>query len=112
MRGRVSTSKPIRSWLVLDVRIPLAPPACPRLHILRVNSRANNPSNGSDFSFELWTPDRQSWPIVLRKARFSPKLWTPSIRYGSRNSNVWSYLLTSAESGSATSLGQARASDF
>src|SRR5438477_5162963 len=68
-----------------------------------VFSPANKPSNSSDFSFELRTPDRQSWPIVLRKARFSPKLWTPSIRYGFRNSNVWSDLRTSLERGSAAS---------
>jgi len=83
-----------------------------KLRILRVNSPANKPSNSSDFSFELRTPDRQSWPIVLRKARFSPKLWTPSIRYGSRNSNVWSDLRTSSERGFAASLGQGGASDF
>jgi len=83
-----------------------------KLRILRVNSPANKPSNSSDFSFELRTPDRQSWPVVLRKARFSPKLWTPSIRYGSRNSNVWSDLRTSSERGFAASLGQGGASDF
>jgi thymidylate synthase len=33
-----------------------------------VNSRANKPSNSSDFSFELQTLDRQSRPIVLRKS--------------------------------------------
>jgi hypothetical protein len=72
--------------------VPLPPPACPRPRVLRVNLRAIKPSNSSGLSFELRTPDRQSQPIVLRKARFSPKLWTPSIRYGSRNSNVWSCL--------------------
>jgi hypothetical protein len=75
-----------------SIPVPLPPPPCPRLGILRVNSWAINPSNSSYFSFDLRTPERRSRPIVLRKARFSPKLWTPSIRYGSRNSNVWSYL--------------------
>src|SRR6267154_2577869 len=37
----------------------LPPPACPRLQILRVNLRANKPSNSGDFSFELRTPSRQ-----------------------------------------------------
>ena len=45
-----------------------------------------------DFSVELATPDWQSRPIILRKTRFSLKLWTPPIRYGSRISNVSSYL--------------------
>jgi hypothetical protein len=48
--------------------------------------------NSSDFSFELWTPDRRSRPTILRKARFSPKLWTSPIRYGFRKSNVSSCL--------------------
>jgi hypothetical protein len=71
-----------------SIPVPLPPPACPRPANLRMNSRANKPIISSDFSFELRTPDRQSGPIVLRKARFSPELWTPSIRYGFRNSNV------------------------
>jgi hypothetical protein len=89
-----------------SIPVPLPPPDCPRLRILRVNSRAIKPCNSSDFSFELRTQDRQSRPIVLRKARFSPKLCTPSIRYGSRNSNFRSYLQTSAQRGLAASLGQ------
>jgi hypothetical protein len=72
--------------------VPLPPPVCRRPCVLQANSRAIKPSNSSDFSFELRTPDRRSRSIFLRKTRFSPKLWTPSIRYGSRNSNVWSYL--------------------
>jgi hypothetical protein len=62
-----------------------------------VNSRANKPSNSGDFSFELRTSGRQHAPIFLRKAGFSPKLWTPSIWYGSRNSNVSKYLCASTE---------------
>jgi hypothetical protein len=72
--------------------VPLPPPYCPRPRILQVKSRAIRPSNSNDFSFELRTPDLESRLIFLRTARFSPKLWTPSIRYGSRNLNVWSYL--------------------
>src|ERR1700704_5316771 len=75
-----------------SIPVPLPPPACPRAEYSPVNSRAIKPSNSTDFSIELRTPDRQSRPIILRKAGFSLKLWTPSIRYGSRNSNVWSYI--------------------
>jgi hypothetical protein len=72
--------------------VPLPPPACPRPGNLRLNSRAKKPSNSSDFSFELRTPNRQRPLIILRKVHFSPKLWTPQIRYGSRNPNVSSDL--------------------
>jgi hypothetical protein len=62
--------------------IPVPPPPdWPRPCILRANSLAIKLSNSSDFSFGLWTPDRQGRLIILRKAHFSPKLWTPSIRY-------------------------------
>jgi hypothetical protein len=81
------------------VRIPLSPPACLRLWILRVNAGANRPQYSSDFSFELRTSGRQHAAIFLRKAGFSPKLWTPSIRYGSRNANVSNYLCASPERG-------------
>jgi hypothetical protein len=84
----------------------LPPPNCTSPGVLRASSLANKPSSSSDFSSELRTPDRQSLLFVLRKARFSPKLWTPPIRYGSRNLNVSSYLWASVESGSAASLGQ------
>ena len=47
------------------VRIPIAPPACSRPGILRVNSRAIKPSNSSDFSFELRTP---ALPNLRRKS--------------------------------------------
>jgi hypothetical protein len=50
-------------------------------------------------------PNRHNRPIILRKAGFSPNLRTPTIRYGSRNLIVSSYLSASAESGSAVSLG-------
>ena len=92
--------------------VPLPPPVWPRSRVLRMSSRATKPSNSSDFSFELRALDRQSRLNILRKALFSPKLWTLSIRYGSRNLNVLSCLRTSAERGSATSLGQVRASNF
>jgi hypothetical protein len=35
------------------------------------------PNSGSDVPFELRTPTRQGALIILRKAHFSPKLWTP-----------------------------------
>jgi len=50
--------------------------------------RAIKPNSGTDFSFELRTPSRQGELVILRKAHLSPKLWTPRIRYGARNSNV------------------------
>jgi hypothetical protein len=68
--------------------------------LVRVSFLAIKPNSSGDFSSELRTLDRQTRPIILRKARFSPKLWTPPIRYGSRNLNVLSYLSTSRERGS------------
>ena len=46
------------------------------------------PSSGSYFSFELRTPSQQGALIILQKAHLSPKLCTPRMRYGYRNSNV------------------------
>jgi hypothetical protein len=86
------------------VRIPLAPPARPRARVLRPNLSAIKPRGRGHFQFGLWTPYSHKRPTILRTAHFSPNLWTPPVRYGSRNSNVWSYLLTSAKRGSATSL--------
>src|ERR1700716_275942 len=68
--------------------VPLPPPARPKPSILRANLLAIKPNNGGDFSFELRTHHRQSRHIILRKAHSSPKLWTPQIRYGSRNFSV------------------------
>jgi hypothetical protein len=75
-----------------SIPVPLPPPAWPKPCILRAHLLAIKPSSSSDFSSWPRTRDRQSRLIILRKARFSPKLWTPAIRYGSRNSNVSSYL--------------------
>jgi hypothetical protein len=47
-----------------------------------------SPAAAPIFSLGLRTPNRQGRPIFLRMAHSSPKLWTPKIRYGSRNSNV------------------------
>jgi hypothetical protein len=49
--------------------------------------------------------------IVLRKAHLSPKLCTPRLRYGSRNSNVSKSLRISTKRDFAALLGQARASE-
>ena len=68
--------------------VPLPPPPWPKPLILRVSLGAIKPNSGRYFSFKLRTPTRQGALIILRKAHFSPKLWTPQIRYGSRNSNV------------------------
>lgn len=75
-----------------SIPVALPPPSCPRPGILQVNSRAKKPSNSCNFSLGPGPSNGQSRPIVLRYARFSPKLWTLSIRYGSRNSNFWSNL--------------------
>ena len=61
-----------------------------KLCFLRVKLLANKPNSSSDFS--LCSERPQSRPIILRRARFSPKLWTLSDRHGSRNLNVSSYL--------------------
>ena len=53
---------------------------------------ASRPVMATDFSFGLRISDRQVGLFILRKARLSPKLWTPWIPYGSRNSNVSSRL--------------------
>jgi len=92
--------------------VPLPPPALPNRCILRAILSAIKPSSSSDSSFKLRTPNRQSLVIFLRKSRFSPKLWTPQIWYGSRNSNVSKDLCFSTKTASAAPLGQARASDF
>jgi len=47
--------------------VSLPPPDWPRSCILRTTSLAFKPSNRSDFSFELWTRDRQRQPVILRK---------------------------------------------
>jgi hypothetical protein len=56
------------------IPVSLAPPDRRRPRILRANSRAIRPGNSSDFSFVVRTPARQGRAIVLRRARFSPKL--------------------------------------
>src|ERR1700716_1262969 len=68
------------------IPVPLPPPDQPTQCFLRGISFAIKPSIRSHFQFELWTADGLNRPIVLRKARFSPNLWTPAIWYGSRNS--------------------------
>jgi hypothetical protein len=103
-------SKIVARWAkipatVSRVRIPLAPPACPRSCVLQAISLAIEPSSRSHFQVEFWTLDRHNRRIILRNALFSPNLCTPPIRYGSRNSIVASYLQASAERGSAVSLG-------
>jgi hypothetical protein len=106
-------------WATLDhaglrgegwIPVPLPPPAWPKPCILRVNLSAIKPSNSNGFSCALQTPNRQSRFIILQKAHFSLKLWTPQIRYGSRNSNVSKVLQISTKRGFAAPLGQARAS--
>ena len=72
---------------------------------------AIKPNSGTNFSFELRTPSRRGAFDILRKAHLSPKLWTPRIRYGTRNSNLSKSLQTVTKIGSATPLGRARASD-
>jgi hypothetical protein len=89
---------------------PLPPPALPNRCNLRAILSAIKPSSSSDSSFKLRTPNRQSLVIILRKARFSPKLWTPQIWYGSRNLNVSKDLCFSTKTASAAPLGQARVS--
>jgi len=64
----------------------------------------------SNSSFGL--PTGQNRPTILRTGRFSPNLRTPDCRYGSQNSILLNNLWASAESGSAASLGWARASAF
>jgi hypothetical protein len=90
---------------VPPVRIPLPLPVCPRRLGLRMNQPVNEPNSSGNLSFLLRTSDRHSSVIDLRMPRFSLNLWTPSIRYGFRNPSVWSYLLTSADSSPAASLG-------
>jgi hypothetical protein len=72
----------------------------------------NKPNISSHFWFELRTSNRQCRLILLQMARFSPELWTPRIRYGSRNSSVSRCLWNSTKWGSVAPLEQARASDF
>src|ERR1700730_10068157 len=84
----VSISTTVGQTAVSSVRIPLAPPAWPKPSILPANLLAIKPHNGSDFSFVRRTHYQQSRHIILREAHSSPKLWTPQIRYGSRNFNV------------------------
>jgi hypothetical protein len=96
-----------------SIPVPLPPPYWPRPRILWMNSRAIEPCNSSDFSFELRTPDRESRLIVLRTARFSPKLWTPFIRYGLAKFERLELLKDcSGKRFRRFSLGQAKASDF
>jgi hypothetical protein len=94
------------------IPVPLPPPAWPKPCILCANLLAIWPRSSSDFSLELRTYNRQSRLILLRKAHFSPKLWTLRIRHGSRNSNVSRGLRILTKRGSAAPLGQARATDF
>jgi len=46
------------------------------------------PHSGSYFPFESRTP-LGSALVILQRAHLSPKLCTPRIQYGPRNSNVW-----------------------
>jgi hypothetical protein len=62
MRRRASTSKPIRSWPVFDVRIRLAPPACR----CAARTRSPDPTRVADKSVEL---RRTNWPMVESMAR-------------------------------------------
>ena len=68
-----------------SIPVPLPPPAWPKPCILCANLLAIWPNSSSDFSCELRTYNGQSRLILLRKAHFSPQLWTLRIRYGSRN---------------------------
>jgi len=95
-----------------SIPVPLPPPASPRSHVLCAKVLATKSSICSDLRFGFRTSKRQSPPIILRMAQFSPELWTPRIRYGSLNSSVSSGLRISDEMGSANPLGQARASAF
>ncbi len=70
--------------------VPLPPPACPRPRIRWVNSCANSPVTAAISHLSSGLPIGRAG--LLFSERPSPKLWTPSIRYGSRNSNVWGYL--------------------
>jgi hypothetical protein len=81
----------------------------PKQRILRVNSLAVKPSGSSDFSFELWTPNRQSRllfserPVSLRSSGLHQFDTVLEIR-------TFRIAIHSVERGSA--VGQARASDF
>jgi hypothetical protein len=97
---------------VTRVRIPPSPPAWPKQGILCAKMQAIEPNISSNFRFGFRTSKRQSPPILLRMAQFSPDLWTPPIWYGSRNSNVSRCLCILIKWGSVALLEQARASDF
>lgn len=105
-------ASPVSIKTIRRVRIPLPPPPRRgRIFSAKVAERFK-PNSGGDFSFELRTPSRQGALVILRKAHLSPKLGTPRIWYGSRNSNVSKRLSMPTKRGSAAPLGQARASDF
>ena len=50
----------------------------PKAGILQAILLAIKPSSRSHFLFELWAPNRQNRPNILRRARFSPNLRTPT----------------------------------
>ena len=91
----------MRSKFVLGVRTSLAPPACPRLHILRMNLRANKPSNSGDFSFELRTLDGRAGLLFSKigeSLRPCPRIFPISETF--------------SETGSITTAGRPTRSEF
>jgi hypothetical protein len=75
-----------------SIPVPLPPPASRRSYVLGAVSLAIGPSSRSHFLFELRTAAKAESVHYSLKARFSPNLWTPPMRYGSRNWIALSYL--------------------